>query len=84
MNRRTFKTGDVVPQSGIYSVVHDEHRLPHEVTLLRADSFPPCSKCGVLVTFKLVRGVTVESFKVVLNSLPELPAIGDVDIENVG
>jgi len=36
-----YKTGQVVPHSGIYQVSHNEHRLPHEVTLLRANSFPP-------------------------------------------
>jgi hypothetical protein len=86
LTRKSFKNGQVVPHSGIYSVTHSEHRLPHEVTLLQADIFPPCSKCGSQVKFKLVRGVTVESFKVVLNSLPEVSSIGDIDIdiENVG
>jgi len=72
LERKTFKTGEVVPQSGIYKVTHRKHRLPHEVTLLRAASFPPCSKCGFNVTFKLLRGVTVDSFKIELNSLPEV------------
>ena len=31
----TYKTGDMVPHSGIYNVSHNEHRLPHEVTLIR-------------------------------------------------
>ena len=84
LTRRSFKTGQVVPQSGIYSVVHAEHRLPHEVTLLRADSFPPCSKCGVNVKFKLLRGVTVDAFKVVLNSLPEVPSVDEIDTEKAG
>jgi hypothetical protein len=84
LNRKTFETGQVVPQSGVYSVVHAEHRLPHEVTLLRADTFPPCSKCGVHVKFKLLRSVSVESFQVVLNSLPEVTSIEDIDIEKVG
>jgi hypothetical protein len=73
LTRKTFKTGEVVPQSGIYRVTHGDHRLPHEVTLLRSQEFPPCSKCGVQVKFKLLRGVTVESFKIVLNALPEIP-----------
>jgi hypothetical protein len=85
LNRKTFKTGQIVPQSGIYGVVHLEHRLPHEVTLLCADTFPPCSKCGVNVKFKLLRGVTVDSFKIVLNSLPEVTTIEDKeDIEAAG
>jgi hypothetical protein len=67
-----FKTGDVVPESGIYQVVHGEHRLPHEVTLLRANPFPPCAQCGNKVTFKLLRGVTVDRFAITLNAIPEL------------
>jgi len=74
LTQKTFKTGQSVPQSGIYRVTHSDHRLPHEVTLLRAQEFPPCSKCGVKVKFKLLRGVTVDSFKIVLNSLPEVPS----------
>ena len=72
LKRKSFKTGQVVPQNGVYRVTHSEHRLPHQVTLLRAAFFPPCSKCGFDVRFKLLRGVTVDSFKVVLNSLPEV------------
>ena len=72
LKRQTFKTGQVVPQSGIYQVTHSEHRLPHEVTLLRAATFPPCSKCCFDVRFKLLRPVTVDGFQIVLNSLPEV------------
>jgi len=83
LTRKTFKTGQSVPQSGIYRVTHSDHRLPHEVTLLRAQDFPPCSKCGVKVRFKLLRGVTVASFQIVLNSLPEvaseIAAMEDLD-----
>src|SRR4051812_19136021 len=68
----TYKTGETVPHSGIYRVKHSEHRLPHEVTLLRANTFPPCSKCGNNVAYQLLRAVTVDSFAVTLNALPEL------------
>ena len=68
----TYKTGQVVPHSGIYQVSHDEHRLPHEVTLLRGNTFPPCSKCGNSVVFALLRAVTVDRFSVTLNAIPEM------------
>jgi len=68
-----YKTGEVVPHSGIYRVSHSEHRLPHEVTLLRGHSFPPCSNCGNNVTFNLLRAVTVDSFAITLNAIPPLP-----------
>lgn len=67
-----FKTGQIVPQSGIYQVAHSEHRLPHEVTLLRSNPFPPCAQCGSKVSFKLLRGVSVDRFAIVLNAIPEL------------
>lgn len=68
-----FKTGEVVPHSGIYKVSHAEHRLPHEVTLLRANPFPPCARCGNSVTFRLLRAVTVDRFAITLNVIPPLP-----------
>jgi hypothetical protein len=49
-----FKTGETVPESGIYRVTHAEHRLPHEVTLLKGAQFPRCSKCKEAVTFRVV------------------------------
>ncbi len=67
-----YKTGATVPHSGIYRVSHSEHRLPHEVTLLRGNPFPPCSKCGNDVVYDLLRAVTVDRFSVVLNAIPEM------------
>ncbi len=69
----TYKTGETVPHSGIYRVSHAEHRLPHEVTLLRANTFPPCSQCGYNVNYQLLRAVTVDSFAITLNAIPPLP-----------
>jgi hypothetical protein len=54
----TFRTTEVVPQSGIYRVRHKKHRLPHEVTLLRDQQFPKCAKCQNAVTFELLRAMT--------------------------
>ena len=51
---RTFKTGQLIPASGIYRIVHRQHRLPHIVTLLKNETFPRCIKCGNLVEFELV------------------------------
>ena len=61
-NRRSiFRTDDIVPQSGIYRVRHLKHRLPHEVTLLRDQQFPRCSKCQNAVLFELVRVAMAET-----------------------
>jgi hypothetical protein len=43
-----LRTGVAVPESGIYRVSHSQHRLPHEVTLLKDQQFPRL--CGLFVT----------------------------------
>lgn len=48
-----YNTGQAIPASGIYTVFHEQHRLPHEVTLLAGEIFPRCAKCGNLVEFVL-------------------------------
>jgi hypothetical protein len=51
------KSSDRIPTSGIYRVIHAQHRLAHEVTLVEGQVFPPCAKCRDEVRFELVRGV---------------------------
>jgi len=53
----TYRSSERIPVSGIYRVVHAQHRLPHEVTLVEGQTFPPCAKCHHEVSFELVRGV---------------------------
>ena len=77
MSGGRFKTGAVIPNSGIYRVTHSSHRLPHEVTLLKGEAFPKCQKCADTVIFKLVRAlddkaVTKFSWRVTLYELPVL------------
>lgn len=49
-----FKPGQKVPNSGIYTVIHDpEHRQRHEVTCVFGKIFPPCAGCGSGVRFRL-------------------------------
>ena len=52
-----FRPGDAILESGIYRVYHAGHRLPHEVTLLRNERFPPCIKCGNSISFDLARSI---------------------------
>lgn len=73
----TFRTGETIPQSGIYLVIHDKHRLPHEVTLLKDEEFPRCAKCQNAVTFQLLQAAeemmdmaSQHSFRVRLYELP--------------
>ena len=70
----SFNTGSIIPESGIYRVIHSAHRLPHEVTLLKGETFPKCQKCAETVTFELVRALKFTRFawQVCLYELPVL------------
>lgn len=47
-----FRAGETIPETGIYRVFHAGHRVSHEVTLLRDETFPRCSACGNEVHFE--------------------------------
>jgi hypothetical protein len=75
-----YLSGQKVPASGIYEVRHKKHRLPHEVTLLRDQRFPPCERCGTVVQFKVVRlvdGFDERRGRIVLNMLPVMNDNGE-------
>jgi hypothetical protein len=70
---KQFRCGDKILESGIYRVFHRNHRLAHEVTLLRDQLFPRCLKCDDSVYFELIRSapdITLAPFKVALYALP--------------
>jgi hypothetical protein len=73
----SFKTGTIIPASGIYRVSHSAHRLPHEVTLLKGETFPRCQKCVDAVTFDLVRAMDVAPRFLWRIMLYELPVLED-------
>ena len=52
---RYARSGETILVSGIYRVHHKQHRVPHEVTLIRNEIFPPCEKCHEAVRFRLLR-----------------------------
>jgi hypothetical protein len=54
---RKHRPGEIVPESGVYRVTHEEHRLMHEATLLAGDPFPLCRQCRRAVRFELLRSV---------------------------
>lgn len=54
VSKNEFRTGQRIRESGIYRVMHAEHRLPHEVTLLKGAQFPRCSKCKNAVRFEAI------------------------------
>ncbi len=70
-----YRTGATITQTGIYSIHHEEHRLPHEVTLVSGHLFPQCIKCQKAVRFELVKAVSdsaIEPFHVALYLIPEV------------
>lgn len=77
-----WKTGALVPRSGIYSVQHSEHRLPREVTLLKGAEFPRCAGCESAVSFRLKRALDAATaslrFHVLLYQLPVLEDVTKV------
>lgn len=79
--RRYFRTGTAVPQSGIYAVTHDAHRLQTQVALLKGERFPRCAKCRGVVRFELVRGMPGLDMVVMGLSIPaaltDLPVFSD-------
>jgi hypothetical protein len=43
--------GEFCRTSGVYKVVHYQHRLPHHVTVRETESFPVCRKCHSKVRY---------------------------------
>jgi hypothetical protein len=81
-----FRTDDVIPHSGIYRVLHQKHRLPHEVTLLRDQKFPRCAQCQDAVVFEMLQAaqdeteVNDKSVRIYLYELPVFDDDRDQDI----
>lgn len=71
-----LRTGCSISQSGIYRVIHPEHKLPQEVTLIKDQLFPRCSRCSDPIYFELVRPAPAvhkaSDFSVTLYQLPVL------------
>ncbi len=83
VKRPVFRTDEVVPQDGIYRVRHSEHRLPHEVTLLKDQRFPKCANCQDSVLFEFIRGVIFTEESLEFDSrirLYELPVMEEKKI----
>lgn len=54
---RHYKPGDIAPVSGIYAVIHERHRPPHEVLVIRGEEFPLCRTCQLDVVFEAIQTV---------------------------
>lgn len=50
-----FKPGEKVPSSGVYRVLHKDHREHHDATLREGEQFPTCTVCEREVRFKLIQ-----------------------------
>ena len=51
-----FVAGAMIPESGIYEVIHDRaHRETHESVMVKGDAFPFCDVCQDRVRFRVVR-----------------------------
>jgi hypothetical protein len=48
-----YSAGQWAPQTGIYRVIHYQHRLPHKVVMREGQRFPACNTCGKRVSFRL-------------------------------
>lgn len=55
MAEKEFRPGDSIPDSGVYVVVHKDHRNDHEAVLVAGNKFPACAHCGPGVRFRLLR-----------------------------
>ena len=58
MPNGSFRPGDSVPVTGIYTATHYQHRMPHEVFAVEGDQFPTCRRCGVRTSFVLLQAAT--------------------------
>ncbi|MBV8243048.1 MAG: YjzC family protein [Hyphomicrobiales bacterium] len=55
-----YRPGQVVPQSGIYTITHDPAHadMPHEVTVIKGRRFPTCRHCRG-ISFKLAHAASM-------------------------
>jgi hypothetical protein len=58
---KSYKPGETIPKTGIYMVLHRDHRKPHEASLRAGDIFPICRHCAAQVRFKLLVPVADET-----------------------
>lgn len=55
-DRTFFMAGQVIPESGIYEVIHEgDHRPRHDSVLVKGDRFPFCETCNERVRFRVLR-----------------------------
>lgn len=79
--KSAYRAGDLIPSSGVYRAIHGDHRLSHDVTLLRGGLFPRCRKCGQSVTFELIESAPAaiedRDFRVRIYEIPHPELVDD-------
>jgi hypothetical protein len=51
---KTFKSGELVPASGVYEVLHSSpHALGHREMYFEGSRFPQCGICSAAVLYRL-------------------------------
>ena len=73
---KRYRTGDSVPETGVYRATHTPHRLPHEAVLVKGERFPRCAKCVDEVLFELAYAAP-DLFDRSRHRLYELPVAED-------
>jgi hypothetical protein len=53
----SLSPGETISVSGVYRVVHSEHRADHDVLALKGDVLPDCRVCKNLVRFHLEHSI---------------------------
>lgn len=54
---KALSPGETVALTGVYRVVHAEHRPDHQVVAITGDILPPCRVCKAEVRFYLERSI---------------------------
>ncbi len=74
---KKYRPGQLVVESGVYRVIHDSHRLMHQVTLVKGSRFPECKRCRAAVRFEWLgtgRGTHIGSgYHVILQDYGDEP-----------
>jgi hypothetical protein len=67
--------GEFCRTSGVYKVVHYQHRMPHHVAINEAQPFPVCRRCQSKVRYFPTKAKTQEQSAI--GTIPEDPDLGE-------
>jgi hypothetical protein len=55
-----FLSGEEVPASGQYWVIHLQHRLPHKAILTAGERFPACKQCDTNILYEYASALLID------------------------